>query len=164
MTDEAPEQEDEEARRPEREARPKTKPKRRKRERPEKGAEAEPQADDTADAEAPPPPDEGRPAFAAGYPAHPELERLVRLFEDGNYADVNDGVLALERAGAPDDVLAAARDLSRRTRPEPASLALLVLAMLLLAVLAGYYVSHKHVEAPPAPSGRDGKPLPTWSR
>jgi hypothetical protein len=93
----------------------------------------------------PPPVDHGKPAFAAKFPEHDGLARLVQLFEDGDYAAVHAGAEKLRRDDAPRDVVRAAEDLVRRTRPDPGSGLLLLLAAILLGALAVWYVTHKHV-------------------
>jgi len=98
-----------------------------------------------AGAAVPAPVDRGRPSFAAKFPEHEGLARLVRLFEDGDYAAVHAGADELRSGGAPSDVVRAAEELVRRTKPDPASGLLLLLAAILLGALAVWYVTHKHV-------------------
>jgi hypothetical protein len=90
-----------------------------------------------------------RPAFAAHFPADPELDRLVALFEAGDYGAVRAGTAALVRSTDRDDVRKAARELAARLEPDPVAKLLLGIAALLLAALAAFYWTHAH--APPAP-------------
>lgn len=88
---------------------------------------------------------EERPAFAAHFPADPELDRLVRLFEAGDYRAVREGAPRLAKATERDDVRKASRLLASRLDPDPLAKLLLGIAVLLLAVLSAYYWAHSHV-------------------
>lgn len=85
-----------------------------------------------------------RPAFAAHFPADPELDRLVRLFEAGDYHAVREGAPRLAKATDRDDVRNAARLLRSRLEPDPLAKLLLGIAVLLLALLSAYYWTHSH--------------------
>ena len=89
-----------------------------------------------------------RPAFAAHFPDDPELDRLVRLFEAGDYAAVRLGAPALARTTERDDVRRAARLLASRLDPDPLAKILLGIAALLLATLSLYYWTHSHSPPP----------------
>jgi hypothetical protein len=91
---------------------------------------------------------EDRPAFAARFPADPELDRLVALFEAGNYAAVREGAPRLARSTDRDDVRRAARLLRDRLDPDPLARMLIVVAALLLAFLALWYWTHSHTPPP----------------
>jgi hypothetical protein len=85
-----------------------------------------------------------RPPFARGYPRHPDLDALLVAFEAGNFAQVREGLAALQ-GNEPDDTLAsAARDLRRRIEPSPTSVFVWALGVALLALLYGFYLSHAH--------------------
>ena len=88
-----------------------------------------------------------RPTFANDFPASPELDALVDAFERGDYAHVRAEAPKLERASTDEAVVAAARTLVERTRPDPLAVKMLLLTGLLLVVLAGWWVVHG--KAPP---------------
>lgn len=87
---------------------------------------------------------DGWPAFARSFPRDAALERLVEAFERGNYALVRAGAERLVKSTDEDDVRRAARELVRRTRPDPLAVGLLVAAFGLLAFLSLWYWSHAH--------------------
>src|SRR5262249_2012754 len=60
-----------------------------------------------------------RPAFLLGFPSDPELERLMRAFELGNYALVRTGAPELAEKTTDPKVRAAAEELARRIEPDP---------------------------------------------
>jgi hypothetical protein len=103
---------------------------------------------DGPDAGARPAPTGDRPAFAARFPEDPELDRLVRLFEAGDYGAVRQGAPALARSTDRDEVRRAARLLAARLDPDPLAKALLAVAGLLLAALTVYYYVHAHAPPP----------------
>lgn len=88
---------------------------------------------------------DGRPAFARSFPRDPELDRLVAVFEAGDYARVRTETPKLIRATDDDDVRRAARELMRRLEPDPLAVYMLVAAALLLGFLSYWYWTHKHV-------------------
>lgn len=115
----------------------------------------------------------GWPSFAKSFPAHPAVESLVLAFEQGNYASVREGAKKIleqtnERAGKSakseksdaqlhprpsgpeerDAIRSAARDLLRRTEPDPLAVYMVLGAALLLAFLSIWYWSHPHGAAP----------------
>lgn len=96
-----------------------------------------------------------RPAFAAGYPADAELDRLLDAFARGDYRAVRAGTSTLKKS---DDAALreAARDLESRTEADPLAKAVLLLTALLLAWLFAYWEQHdgkRNVEPDrPAPS------------
>jgi hypothetical protein len=81
-----------------------------------------------------------RPAFAAGYPASPELDALLATFRAGNHEAVRVGASKLALASADDAVRRAALELRGRLDPHPVSGYLLLLAVALLGVLAVHYL------------------------
>ena len=92
-----------------------------------------------------------RPAFAKDFPRDPELDRLVALFELGNYAAVRTDAERLASTTKDGDVKKAARELLLRLKPDPLALYLVAIAAGLLVVLAGWYWTHPHDAAPPPP-------------
>jgi hypothetical protein len=82
-----------------------------------------------------------RPRFLLGFPEDPDLTRLSRAFEAGNYALVREEAEALaERTESP-AVRAAALELRRRIDPDPLAKYLLALTAALLLSLA-YFAYH----------------------
>jgi hypothetical protein len=84
-----------------------------------------------------------RPAFLLGFPKDPELERVMRAFELGNYAFVRkEAPLLAEKTSEP-NVRAAAEELARRIEPDPLMKVLLGLAVALFAVITFWaYKTH----------------------
>jgi hypothetical protein len=76
-----------------------------------------------------------RPLFVLGFPSDPELDRLVRAFELGNYAYVREHAPKLAERAESERVREAARELARRIEPDPLIKILLLLSVLLLAAL-----------------------------
>jgi len=77
-----------------------------------------------------------RPAFVLAFPSDPELDRLVKAFELGNYAYVREhGPQLLAKSEDP-AVRDAARELVRRIEPDPLIKILLGISVALLLVLA----------------------------
>jgi hypothetical protein len=84
-----------------------------------------------------------RPLFVLGFPHDPELDRLVRAFELGNYAYVREHAPKLATQGSTDEIRAAARELARRIEPDPLIKILLALSIALLLALAFWaYKTH----------------------
>ena len=77
-----------------------------------------------------------RPAFVLDYPSDPELDRLVKAFELGNYAFVREHAPALAKKSENERVRAAAGELARRIEPDPLIKALLGMSLALFVVLA----------------------------
>src|SRR3954462_5185578 len=75
---------------------------------------AEPGSDATLNADG-----RERPRFLLEFPADPELQRLVRAFEAGNYQAVREGAPKLAEQSEDAIVRAAARELRRRIDPDP---------------------------------------------
>lgn len=76
-----------------------------------------------------------RPAFLLAFPADPDLERLIRAFELGDYALVRKGAPELAERTSDAKVRAAAEELARRIEPDPLVKVLLGLSIALLVVL-----------------------------
>jgi hypothetical protein len=76
-----------------------------------------------------------RPAFLLAFPTDPELERLIRAFELGNYAQVRKAAPELAQRTTDAKVRAAAEELARRIEPDPLVKVLLGLSIALLVVL-----------------------------
>ncbi len=112
---------------------------RRKRKRKKRAAEAPPEPAPpalTADGRE-------RPIFVLGFPTDPELDRLVRAFELGNYAYVREHAPKLAERGESEEIRAAARELARRIEPDPLIKILLALSIALLFALAFWaYKTH----------------------
>lgn len=85
-----------------------------------------------------------RPAFAKAFPRRPELDGLVRAFEEGNYARVRIEAPRLAETADDPAVIAAARELRRRLEPDPLAYLLLALTAALLAFLSGWFLWHGH--------------------
>ena len=101
--------------------------------------------------------DWGYPSFAKEFPKHDELERLVRAFSRGNYAEVREGAPQLAASTDDPEVKNAAELLRARIEPEPTLRLLFVFAAALLAFLTFWWVTHDGPEAnAPAPL----KPVP----
>lgn len=115
----------------------------------------------------------GWPGFAKSFPDHPAVEALVLAFERGNYASVREGAKALlEPSSKPatkspdakkgdelphplppgpeerDAIRGAARELLRRTEPDPLAVYMVLGAVVLLAFLSIWYWSHPHGPGP----------------
>jgi hypothetical protein len=90
-----------------------------------------------------------RPLFAQGWPASPELDRLLAAFERGNYAFVRSEAPKVAASANDAAVKAAALDLRRRIDPAPLAGILVIIAMGLLVVLAGHYLGKHNPGAPP---------------
>jgi len=128
--------------------------------------EAAPERERAQAAEPPP-----VPVFARHFPREPRLDRILALFEQGNYALVRKEAHALldraaeeKKPGAKPpfrtapaevspspEVRAAAQEILKRLEPDPLALYLVAIAAALLAILAGWYWTHPHDEAPPPP-------------
>jgi hypothetical protein len=86
-----------------------------------------------------------RPRFLLKFPDDPELQRLVRAFEVGNYEAVRDGANKLAEATADPIVREAARELRRRIDPDPLMKYLLGVAVLLFVFVVWYtYQGQSH--------------------
>jgi hypothetical protein len=86
-----------------------------------------------------------RPAFVLTFPSHPELDRVVRAFELGNYAYVREHAPKLTENDQDKRVREAAGDLLRRIEPDPLIKVLLALSVLLLFVITFWaYRTHGH--------------------
>jgi hypothetical protein len=84
-----------------------------------------------------------RPLFVLAFPSHPELDKLVRAFELGNYAYVREHAPELAERGDDARVREAARELARRIEPDPLVKILLGLSvLLLLGITVWAYQTH----------------------
>jgi hypothetical protein len=81
---------------------------------------------------------EERPAFLLQFPDDPELERLIRAYEEGNFAKVRAEAPELARRSTDEAVRRAARELRQRIDPDPLLVVLLVFALSLFAFLVGW--------------------------
>lgn len=85
-----------------------------------------------------------RPRFLLKFPDQPELKRLSRAFELGNYAEVRKGAPAL-LDNEDQAVRKAARELLTRIEPDPLMKYLLALAISLFVLIVWYtYGSRGH--------------------
>lgn len=86
-----------------------------------------------------------RPGFLLAFPDDPELQRLVRAFEDGNYEAVRVGAPRLAERTESAPVRSAARELRRRIDPDPLMKYLLAVAVALFVFVVWYtYQNHSH--------------------
>ncbi|HVR18404.1 MAG TPA: hypothetical protein VMS65_01865 [Polyangiaceae bacterium] len=86
-----------------------------------------------------------RPGFVVDFPNDPELDRLVRAFELGNYAFVREHGAKLAKSAAEESVRSAANELVRRTDPDPLVRILLLMSVGLFLFMVFYaYRSHGH--------------------
>ena len=86
-----------------------------------------------------------RPGFVLDLPKHPELDRLVRAFELGNYAFVRDKGKKLAESASDESVRRAAAELLRRIDPDPLVKILFAMSIGLLLFMVFYaYRSHGH--------------------
>jgi len=85
-----------------------------------------------------------RPPFLLSFPAHPELDRLVRAFEAGDYRTVREHAPELAESAEDPRVRDAALELWRRIEPDPLIRYLLFASIGLLAFLIFYFYSHRH--------------------
>lgn len=117
-------------------ATPNTKTKATKRRRTRRGAGSE--TDHELDANG-----RERPRFLLAFPDHPELAKLSRAFEAGNYAYVREHASEVAARADDDEVRRAALDLRERIKPDPLIKYLLVLSIALLVYLTIHaYGSH----------------------
>jgi hypothetical protein len=95
----------------------------------------------------------GYPAFARGFPRHPELDALVAAFANGDYLSVR--TRAPKLATSPDvhvDVKRAAEVLRARVEPDKTARMFFALAAALLVFLTFWWVTHDGPEhRAPAP-------------
>ena len=82
-----------------------------------------------------------RPLFVQSFPADPELDLLVRAFENGNYALVRREAEGLAARAADPEVREAALELRRRIDPDPLLKYFVLVAVALLVFLALYTYS-----------------------
>jgi hypothetical protein len=86
-----------------------------------------------------------RPRFLLKFPDDPELQRLARAFEAGNYQAVREGASKLAESTADPIVRAAARELRRRIDPDPLMKYLLWVAVALFVFVVWYtYQGQSH--------------------
>lgn len=86
-----------------------------------------------------------RPRFLLDFPDHPELAKLARAFEAGNYAYVREHAPDVAARADDDDVRRAALELAERIKPDPLIKYLLMLSVALLLYLVIHaYGSHGH--------------------
>jgi hypothetical protein len=76
-----------------------------------------------------------RPRFLLDFPDDPELERLIRAFEAGNFALIRREAESLARSTSNPEVRDAALELRRRIDPDPLTKYLLAVSLALLVIL-----------------------------
>jgi hypothetical protein len=81
--------------------------------------------------------------FAKGFPEDPELVRLLKAFESGDYRTVRDDAPKLAERTKDPLVREAALDLRRRIDPDPIQLYLIGLTFALLAFLTAWFYVHR---------------------
>ena len=81
---------------------------------------------------------EERPAFLLEYPDDPELEVLIRAFEEGDFARVRKQAPELMRRTQNPVVRRAAHELRQRIDPDPLLVVLLVFALSLFVFLVAW--------------------------
>ena len=82
------------------------------------------------------------PSFARAFPRDEALDDLVRAFVSGNYDRVRKEAPELALRATDPTVQEAARTLSERIRPDPLSKIILLAAVMLLAVMAAWWITH----------------------
>ena len=85
-----------------------------------------------------------RPGFWLEFPKDPELQRLVRAFEAGNYQAVRTGAAELAERTEDPIVRAAARELRRRIDPDPLMKYLLWIALALFVFVVWHTYQGQH--------------------
>lgn len=90
-----------------------------------------------------------RPQFARGFPDDETLDALVTAFQLGDYERIRREAPRLADRTTDPEVKRAALELGRRIKPDPVSLVLVLVAMLLLSVLSYHYLAHPHAAAVP---------------
>ena len=86
-----------------------------------------------------------RPRFLLKFPDDPELQRLARAFEAGNYEAVREGAGKLAESTADPIVSAAAKELRRRIDPDPLMKYLLWVSLALFLFVVWYtYQGQSH--------------------
>jgi hypothetical protein len=86
-----------------------------------------------------------RPGFVLDFPKDPELDRLVRAFELGNYAFVRENGKKLAESASDTAVRRAAGELVRRIEPDPLVKILFAMSVALFVFMVFYaYRSHGH--------------------
>lgn len=100
--------------------------------------------------------DWGRPAFAATFPADPELEALVVAFARGDYRTVRSEAPALAARTTDPAIKSAAELLRARIEPDPTAKFLFVLGGALLVALSTWWLLHDGRHG----GSREGAPAP----
>jgi|SRR6185503_15554996 len=86
-----------------------------------------------------------RPSFVLDFPKDPELDRVVRAFELGNYAFVREHAKKLVGSASDEGVKSAAGELLRRIEPDPLVKILFLMSVGLFLFMVFYaYRSHGH--------------------
>jgi hypothetical protein len=89
-------------------------------------------------------PSRPRPRFAEAWPQDATLDTLLVAFDDGDYARVRRDGEALAKDATDELVRQAAEELVRRTKPDPLSSLLVIVATALLAFFSFWYLGGHH--------------------
>ncbi len=99
----------------------------------------------------------GYPSFARNFPRHPDLDRMVAAFAEGDYGAVREGAAKILAGDGDDRLKRAAETLHIRMRPDPTTKILFAFAAGLLAFLTIWWVAHDG----PAHDEKPAKSVPT---
>ncbi len=121
--------------------------KKKKKKKKKRAAEAKDEEKDEEESKGPVLGPEGweRPGFVLDFPKDPDLDRLVRAFELGNYTFVREHGKKLVASSSDEGVKSAASELLRRIEPDPLVKILFAMSVGLLLFMVFYaYRSHGH--------------------
>ena len=120
-------------------------PKKKKKKKKKRAAEKDEEKDEESKGPVLGPEGWERPAFVLDFPKDPELDRLVRAFELGNYAFVREHGKKLVESSSDPGVKDAAGELLRRIEPDPLVRILFLMTIgLLLFIVVYAYRAHGH--------------------
>jgi len=88
------------------------------------------------------------PSFARDFPRDDALDALVLAFRSGNYRRVHAEAPELALRTTDPAVRDAARTLYQRTEPDPLAKIILLAAVMLLAVMATWWITHSGTRSP----------------
>jgi hypothetical protein len=97
---------------------------------------------ETGKDESEPRPGKGRPPFAEGFPADPDLDALLAAFEAGDFARVRGEAKRIAQSSKDAAVKQAAEVVLARTRADPLQLVLIAVSAALLVVLSAWWIVH----------------------
>ncbi|WP_394851215.1 hypothetical protein [Pendulispora rubella] len=96
------------------------------------------------------------PSFARSFPRNGALDDLVRAFASGNYRKVHDQAPELASRATDPAVRDAARVLLERLQPDPLAKIILLAAVMLLAVMATWWITEARSHGGAGPHVRGG--------